>query len=406
MKDEYLYHFGVDIAKKYGTFETASKSGITFEWSENACHVSGTSSTQAIYTIYDSKTSLPDELNPGDWLMLDYQPSVETVNLRYYIAFWKSGDTSTPVFSMLGYIPRGIVVPDAASGMTLQIRVPSSTTIDRYISRIRLLKVRPKMTDTPRMISIIDDDTSGLSYVQRYHDACRHNGVFGNYAVLTKYAEQNQTMKDTLLAYEDEGFGMLIHAYRQSSEDPWQNMGADEAKISQCRAVLAKGLRQMREFGFINYNYWVTPYGVKGPQIVRIAKELGVECLISTNNYRYNDMMAYNPYYIKRVALHHNDSGKQSLKNTLSDVKSAIDAAAASNIGSWLIITTHFNEWSGLPWDDSSDENGYPVGYERFNDVVQYALKAGLDPVTFPEGWAEYKHILQANKTEIHYSNI
>ena len=77
---------------------------------------------------------------------------------------------------------------------------------------------------------------------------------------------------------------MLIHSYKQSYSDPWLSMGSDEEKIAQCRGVLAKGLRQMKEWGFLDYNYWVTPYGVKGSGPRRTAKELGVECLISTND--------------------------------------------------------------------------------------------------------------------------
>ena len=115
-------------------------------------------------------------------------------------------------------------------------------------------------------------------------------------------------------------------------------------------------------------------------------------------------MMNYNRYYIKRVALHQDDNGKPALKNTMQDVKKAIDTAVAEG-AAWLIITTHFNEWDGQTWDTTVDSNGYPVGYSRFNEIVQYALNAGLTPVTFAEGWTQYKAILDANEMFVNQSN-
>ena len=389
--------FGIDYLAKYGTFTTKTTEGITFDWADGSCHVSGTSDSQAIYNIIDRRTSFPKGLAPGDSLSLDYLPSTETINLRYYVLFWGAGDTSNPISTIANYIPRGIKIPSSAVGLTVQIRVPSSTTINAYVRRIRLVKVFSKKMDTPLLVSFVDDDTSGLTYVQKYHDACRHNGVFGNFAVLTTFSENSDTMKNTLLGYEDEGFGTLIHAYRQSSDDPWQSMGSNETRIAQCRAVLAKGLRQMREFGFANYNFWVTPYGVHSSAAVRIAKDLGVECLISTNNQRHNDMQAFDRYFIKRVALRQDDTGDPNLHNTMADVKAAIDTCASAGAG-WIIITTHFNEWGDLSWDTTLDENEFPIGYERFNEVVQYALASGLTPVTVPEGWAQFKTIIDENR--------
>lgn len=410
---------GTDILRNIASYSTSTSNGITFTWNYPSCTVSGTrGSSQAIYSLYDTRVALPNGIAPGDRFLLRYGASLESVNMKWYIFLWNAdGHTwnfSTNSWSSgtssnySNYLSWPIKIPDGTVGMTVQIRVASSSSsvsFDETVNRLQLVKIpKQKMMAGPLLVSFVDDDTSGYEYVRKYREACRHNGVFGNYAVLTRYSEDDYSgsgwtgpeMRARLLSYEDDGFGMLIHAWRQSSDDPWQSMGSDEAKIAQCRAVLLKGLREMRQFGFANYNYWVTPYGVRGSGPRRIAAEAGVNCLISTNNGRHNSMQDFQNTFIKRVALYKDDTRPNGVANAMEDVKAAIDAAAFDGAG-WLIITTHFNEWGSLIWDSTLDSNGYEIGYARFNEMVQYALDAGLTPMTVPRAWTYYSSILETN---------
>ena len=405
---------GVDFLKKYAAFQTATSNGITFAWDWPKCVVSGTrKSSQAIYTVYDNRTSLPLGMRPGDRFLLRYYDTNQSVNLQWYVFFWNAaGNTwrfETRTWSGTGYnlhyyLNQPLTVPEGCVGMTVQLRVPSgSTAFNATINYLELIKLRKIDMPTKLIVSFIDDDTSGYEYVRKYREACRHNGVFGNFAVLTRYLEDSYTgsdwtgadMRERLLGYEDEGFGMLLHAYRQSSSDPWQSL-VDEDDVAQCRAMLLRGLRDMRNYGFVDYNYWVTPYGLRGSKIRRMAREAGLECMISTNNGRHNSMQDYEKDFIKRVALNSDDTRPSGIANAMQDVKDAIDAAAADGAG-WLIITTHFNEWGSLTWDSTLDGNGFEVGYSRFNEMAQYALDAGMTPMTFSRAWSYYKPILEAN---------
>ena len=100
-------------------------------------------------------------------------------------------------------------------------------------------------------------------------------------------------------------------------------------------------------------------------------------------------------YHIKRYSLNPTDTGNG--KGDLADVKAAIDDM--QNFSScWLIITTHFNEWGSVTWDSTVDATGYPVGYERMNEIIQYAKASGAAVLTVPEAWRFYEPIIEANE--------
>ena len=404
----------LDVFHRSGTFANGTDHGLTITWSWPSATISGTrQSTQAIFSVYDNRSALPLGMAAGDRFLLRFSGSPQSVNLQWYVFFWNAaGNTwrfethtwSGTGYNLHNYLGAPITVPNGAIGMTVQLRVPSgSGSFSGSVSYLELVKMPKRDMATPLLISFIDDDTSGYEYVRKYREACRHNGVFGNYAALTRFMEDDYTgsgwtgpeMRTRLLGYEDEGFGVLLHAYRQSSSDPWSDL-TTEAKIAQCREVLLHGLRDLRKYGFVNYNYWVAPYGRYGTQMQRMAREAGVECLISTNNGRHNSMQDYARFFIKRVALNSDDTRPSGIANAMQDVKDAIDATVAAGAG-WLIVTTHFNEWGSLTWDSTLDENGFEVGYSRFNEMVQYALNAGLTPMNFPRAWSYYAPILDAN---------
>ena len=394
---------GTDFIIKYGDFTEKVNSGVTFSWNGQKCHVSGTSSAAAVCSIINRKSSLPQGMYPGDKLFLQFDPSTKTVKMRCRIAFYsEEGEISDSIVLTNDSGP--VLVPDNAVGLTVQIRVLSNSTVDYTIDCIELIKMPSQQMEKPLMVSFVDDDTTNVNYVRKYHDACCHNGIYGNYAAIAyclgggdePTAAQIEN-RNCLLEYEQQGFGVLTHCFRQNSSayNQWHNTNV-EANESYCLEDLSKTMSLMREWGFQNYMHWVTPYGVSGSGIRRIAMELGVENLISYNNGRHNSLQDYDRYFIRRVALGENDTDADNANKQMEDVKSAIDACVAAGSG-WLIITTHFNEWGGMEWSSELDNNGYPFGYARFNEVVQYSLNAGLQPVTIPEAWEYYEPVLDAN---------
>lgn len=246
------------------------------------------------------------------------------------------------------------------------------------------------------LISFVDDDTARTQDVQRYHHMCQRNGIVGNYAVVTNYLNGANplTDPDALLSYEDDGFGCLIHCWRQNNnQDPtdpeFHNYFVPEFRdIEKCRVNMLRGLRDMQGIGFNNFRYWITPNGVYDEEIQDLARFLGVKCLFSfapTDNV-YTPNSFENPidrYHISRSAFSNTDSTKAGI----DAVKGHIDELMANPYGGWLLITTHFNEWRELTWDTTTDANG-EIGYARFNTIAQYALASGAKIVSMQEGFS------------------
>ena len=210
------------------------------------------------------------------------------------------------------------------------------------------------------------------------------------YAVVTDYLDSNRDpngeLKNLLLSYEDEGFGMLFHA-------KWQDtyyMEGTNRNITLAEADYCKGMRKMREIGFVDYNYWVSPYGVMDEEIAAMCKRHGANCLLSTynNTFIQNNGMNGNGesvdrYAIPRCSMGANDAEYPNF--TLAHLKEQIEKCIQTN--GWLIVTTHVAQWSN---DDTTAD-------ERLAEVVQYALDNGCNIKTFAEAYAERNCILLTN---------
>ena len=396
IKDDDAY--SVDFLRMYGSFEDKTIYGITFDWSEQTCHISGTATSTANCNIYYG--FLPAGMNPGDNFIIRYESDSNAIGVRYYFYDSNSNVVGSGVNSGID-IP--FTVPEGAVKWLIRIYVNSGRTLDNYLTKIQAIKLRPKKMDIPLIFSIVDDDTSSDELVTKFHDACCHNGVKGNYAVITKTMETGTTSSALLIGYEDEGFGTLIHCYQQAGASEWTDTPRTDTATNACRANLAKGMRQMQELGFVNYNYWITPGGHHEKDLVEISKQLGIKCLISTNNNRHNSMQDLDRWYIKRISLKSDDNGIH--ENSMAGVKEFIDATVSAG-GGWLIITTHFNDgWSDLVWDSTLDAKGYPIGYARFNEMAQYAISKGMIPMSIPQAWEYYAPIISANRSECDQAN-
>ena len=254
------------------------------------------------------------------------------------------------------------------------------------------------------MISFIDDDTSSLALVQEYHTVCSTAGngdtpILGGFAVEAQHLLDNSSLKAELLNYEKEGYACLYHCLEQISTDTADNTwywvdnpnhcdgtkpeGVAAYNETQIRENFVAGLLNMRGFGFINWQYWVTPYGVNNEFMQSLAKQYGMKCLVSFQS-RITEFDAYVSRYGNvgkwDIPRFHFAAGTDDDK-----LKSIIDACAKDN--GWLTVTTHANTWPS----DTSDRNAVK---DRFKAIVRYAQSAGIEVVPFPVGFETFKPYL------------
>ena len=393
----------MDVLRQPGvTFVDRTNHGVDFTWTGRKCHVYGTATGGRAFTnLYYDETALPDNVSREDYVYLRFKQKTTSGTIGFEMIFY---DAEQSVIGTIRYTNDHLIqIPSTAAGMIIRIYVNDGVTIDGDVTVLQLVKVHKKSPDVPLIVSFIDDDTSGQDYVEKYYYACKHNGVKGNYAVMT-YQIDRAVQKETLLGYEDEGFGMLTHCYRQNPTITpyWSDDNRTEEVANQCRANLAKGLREMREYGFTNYNHFVIPGGHTYPDLMSSARMLGLETAISTANRYWNNFGDYDKYFIKRISFEPDDSRPA---RTMQVTKDLIDACVAEGVG-WVILTTHFNEWGSVTWDDTLDTNGNPIGYSRFNEIVQYALSAGFTPMNYCEAWSYFKNIYEQNRQAFDQYNV
>ena len=229
------------------------------------------------------------------------------------------------------------------------------------------------------IITMIDDDTSTQATIKRYYDVCKENAIKGTFSVITLHTEADETLKNMLLSYEDEGFGMLYHCYSQESYWGWSSA----YDLASCEQNYCRGNRLYKDCKFTSgQNMFIAPFGQNKLEIQNMAKRHGAECLISTDN---NILVPYdnmaNRFNIPRCSLGHND--KRYPNFTIEQLKTKIDEAYNTN--GWIIITTHTNEWG-----ETTD------GEQRFTEIVNYAKNKGLEFKTFAEAYEDRKAMFYA----------
>lgn len=361
------------------THTTETRAGVRFTWNGDVCTAAGTvtSGSNAMNNLYYSETALPNGVVPKESYYFTYKTTNPHIHLN--VRIWTVKRSVTTEYINYGKI---ITIPHDAVGMQIRLYIPSEYAVNDTISDIHIYKTKSNLMPL-KFISVVDDDTTNDTYVTRFHDNCRHNGIVGNYACLTYKLENKETSVEKLLGYEDEGFGMLIHTYYQSGQTDWTDKGSTR-NINNCRANLAKGLRQMQEYGFTNFKYWITPGGNKDTEIEELARYFGIKCLVETNNYDWNPTAPMSRYSVKR----HGYNPDEGEATAITRAKNVIDAFIADDKGGWLVITTHFNAWSSLTYDETLDATGFANGYSGFNEIIQYAKNLGAKFVPFSTGFS------------------
>ena len=233
----------------------------------------------------------------------------------------------------------------------------------------------------PKIIVFKDDDTANDEAIQRYRDACLHNNIVGSYATVADRITRNSIDVSKLVQFEQEGFTVMCHCNEHASY--WRSESLD---YNLQKEDIKKTLDTIKECNFKDFMYWQTPFGTFSDDIVSICKNNGFKAL-GTRMYgdctinAFNSINKISRYNLVSYSLKEND---QTGLQTLEKAKNLVDLFSSSN-GGILIFTTHFADWNENIWNESTDSSGYPIGYERFNELAEYSMSSGCKIMTFSE---------------------
>lgn len=262
-----------------------------------------------------------------------------------------------------------------------QDKLPDTNEVAAAVKDLMPLVKHPyaKMNATDPMICFIDDDTTDLSLVQRYHSLFNGLDAVGNYAVMTYRLDTESGLADQLLDYEKEGFGMLYHIdYQMGASTEYFLPDPLKRDMALAEDNFVTGLRKMQQYGFSNYKFWVSPYGVNDPDMQALAKRHGMRCLMSTgNNSSINKTNAYR-WNIPRYGFDPLNDNTQFLREALAITK--------SNNG-MMVVTTHVNAWG----------NDYTID-SRFQTFVNHCISEGVKVVSFGEAFETYYPMFLLNE--------
>ena len=194
-----------------------------------------------------------------------------------------------------------------------------------------------------KICCIVDDDTTSIAAVQRLQTACDEAGIKATMACLTINLERHTGLADTLLAMEQDGFQVVLHAHTQTGwEDETDFWRDPDTYPAACEADMVQGLQIMQKTGFTNFRFWVTPYCKDGQIVQRMARKWGMECLLAGGNTYEPANDTYGRYAIRRAAFGPNDADSSI---SMAQLQAIAQEAAQDN--GWLVIMTHFEKWEG-----------------------------------------------------------
>ena len=359
---------------------------VNFKWNEldSSFSVTGTASASTFVDFVNC--NLPNGMKPGGTHYVRFVTDDTNVDMRIIFKDYNSNTINTQIFTKDGYV----YVPVNASSLVCRFFVSSGKTVNAIISQFSIYKYKPDYLNPiythscPKIIVFKDDDTANDEAIQKYRDACLHNGVVGSYATVADRITKKTIDVNKLLKFEQEGFTIMCHCNEHANY--WKNGSFD---VQSQREDMAKVIKTMRESGFINYMYWQTPFGSVSDDIVHLCRSYGFKAL-GTKMYGNSVVDAYSHienlsrYNLVSYSMKHTDvSGQQ----TLAKAKELIDMFTSSN-GGVLVLTTHFADWKELAWNPTLDDNGYPIGYDRFNELAEYSKNSGCQIMNFADAVA------------------
>lgn len=254
------------------------------------------------------------------------------------------------------------------------------------------------------MVSFIDDDTSNLQYVNVYHDVFTSKGALGGYAVETGNLDRGAVgdtnpLVEALLNYETEGFACLYHCDEQHGDSTrYWIKGHPDYNQTLINENFMTGLRKIKNYGFSNYRYWVTPYGVNDNYIQDLAKNHGMECLLNCPS-AYAQEGFVSPYgNVSRWNIPRVIFGNYS--NNDAFLHRVIQSAKAAN--GWVIIVSHVNSWGWGAVNPETEERAETDATNNMKNrllaLIQYCLDEGIEIVPFSVAFEEYRAAFLMNE--------
>ena len=374
----------------------------TFDPDMNRCHCEGTAVGTSFRNIYYNLSKLPEGLNPGDVFILYYATSNEHLACSVYFRLSDGTDFRATLTTQ----SQVITIPENAVGMFFRYTIFNGYTLNDDATIPMLVKtenqtIMPFKAKRPLMVSIVDDDTDTDDLVDKFYQNCKHNGVVGAYAVVTKQYIEGTSTISKLLDIEADGFNMIPHCYEQK-----QYLHPTDSSYDPVLAFknYAQCLRDFRTLGLINpQNLWLIPYGSGDDDTNRMAKNLGFDMAFTTEGSTNNYLTMNDKYRLHRCGLSAladvTDDSSPTATGSMAKCKARVDELVASETGGWLILMTHFNTWQSETWDPTLDANGYAKGYARFNELVQYVKNSGCEIVSLAQGASFMKPIIERNFT-------
>jgi len=271
----------------------------------------------------------------------------------------------------------------------VQVKAVKATTQERAEESAQSIATLSDITGSraingkKALISFIDDDTNNVALVTRFHNCFSSYGVPGNYAVMTIHLNESEAgttqsgLVDLLRSYEEEGFGCIYHCYYQAGDETryWErgNAAYDESLI---KANFIRGLREIRDYGFSAYDYWVTPYGVNDDFIQSLARTHNMRCLLSMGS---SSGLTQNSYVRADGNVSRWDIPRISVFRdaNITRIKAIIDAL--SQTGGWLNVVTHANTWGAT--DQTVDD--------MVKGLIEYCLSKNCEIVSVPDAFAQ-----------------
>ena len=238
---------------------------------------------------------------------------------------------------------------------TLKNSVTNGFT-NRFINKMNTEMAIPfaKATDKP-IITIVDDDTTNTRAVEVFYNKLNNLGIVGTYACLTRQFTTDTNLCAKLKEYKRKGFQTVIHGYIQG--DFYKT--TEDRNISLCMDDLVHGMEDLNANNFLDYKYWVTPFGVNDDSIVKLAKKLGLKCIVNIGSSSINsDDGTFDRYHIQRYGLNE--------ACNVEEVKSLVDKCVSQN--GWLVLGTHSAQWS--------------TDFVEFDEIINYALAQGCEIMT------------------------
>ena len=375
---DFMNMFNINRADK-------TSNNVSFNWSNvnSRCVVTTYEPASASTFIEFVTSNMPESMVLGGTYFVRFVTTDDKVDLRIGFRDENNNTIKTQIFKKDGYL----YVPNNASKIFCRFFVSSGQSVNAEISEYSIFKYKPEFLNPiytkkcPKIIVFKDDDTANDVAIQRYRDACLHNGIVGSYATVADRINRNSIDVNKLVQFEQEGFTIMCHCNEHASY--WRSGNYD---IQSQREDMAKVVNTLRENGLINYMYWQTPFGSYSDDILHLCRSYGFKGLGTTmygNSVpeAFNHIEDLSRYNLVSFSMKHDDStGYQ----TLAKAKELIDMFASSN-GGVLIFTTHFADWSEISWDTNLDSNGYPVGFERFNELAQYSVNSGCQIMNFAD---------------------